>query len=335
MARKLVGMRERPGRRSTLSGMDPLTALLAGPRASGAFLLRSVFDPPWSLRIEDRAPLTVLTTVRGEGWVVPDGAEPVPLCPGDLVIVRGPDPYTVADRPQTPPQVVIHPGQVSTTVDGERMCEELDQGVRTWGSGRDAATVLISGTYQLHGEVSGRLLRALPPVLRLDAAEWGSPLVALLEAEIGRDEPGQEAVLDRLLDLLLISALRCWFARDGRAPAWYRAHSDPLVGPALGLLHADPARAWTVHDLAAECGASRAALAKRFTDLVGEPPMAYLTGWRLARAADLLAEPDATLAAVARRVGYGSGFALSAAFKRVRGISPQQFRDRAGAGATA
>ncbi|WP_051732347.1 AraC family transcriptional regulator [Kitasatospora phosalacinea] len=317
--------------------MDALTALLTGPRASGAFLLRSVFDPPWSLRIEDRAPLTVLTTVRGTGWVVPDGAAPVPLHPGDLVIVRGPEPYTVADLPQTPPQVVIHPGQVSTTVGGERMCEELDQGVRTWGTGRDAATVLLSGTYQLHGEVSGRLLRALPPVLRLDAGEWASALPALLEAEIGRDEPGQDAVLDRLLDLLLISALRSWFAReDGRAPAWYRAHSDPLVGRALGLLHADPARAWTVRDLAAECGVSRAALARRFTDLVGEPPMAYLTGWRLARAADLLAEPDATLSAVARKVGYGSGFALSAAFKRVRGISPQQFRDRsaaAGAGA--
>ncbi|MFJ5232270.1 AraC family transcriptional regulator [Kitasatospora sp. NPDC088391] len=312
--------------------MDALTALLAGPRARGAFLLRSVFDPPWSLRIEDRAPLTLLTTVRGDGWIVPDGAAPVPLRPGDLVIVRGPEPYTVADRPDTPPQVVVLPGQVSATPDGERLCEEFDQGGRTWGPARDAATVLLSGTYQLHGEVGGRLLRALPPVLRLDAAEWSSPLVALLEAEIDRDEPGQEAVLDRLLDLLLISALRRWFAgADGRAPAWYRAHADPLVGRALTLLHTDPARAWTVHGLAAECGVSRAALARRFTGLVGEPPMAYLTDWRLAQAADLLAAPDATLDAVARRVGYGSGFALSAAFKRVRGISPQRFRELAAA----
>ncbi|MFD7641053.1 AraC family transcriptional regulator [Kitasatospora sp. NPDC059795] len=315
--------------------MDALAALLTGPRAQGAFLLRSVFDPPWAIRIEDRAPLTVLTTVRGDGWIVPDGGPPVPLRVGDLAIVRGPEPYTVADRPETAPQVVIHPGQVSTTPAGERMCEELDQGVRTWGTARDASTVLLSGTYQLHGEVSGRLLRALPPVLRLSAEEWSSPLVGLLEAEIGRDEPGQEAVLDRLLDLLLISALRCWFSRDagGHAPAWYRAHADAVVGRALGLLHSDPARAWTVHELAAEAGVSRAALARRFTDLVGEPPMAYLTHWRLAQAADLLAEPDATLTAVARRVGYGSGFALSAAFKRVRGLSPQQFREQAGAAA--
>jgi len=310
--------------------MDPLTALLAGPRAQGAFLLRSVFDPPWAVRIRDEAPLTLLTLVRGEAWVVPDGEPAVRLAVGDLAIVRGPEPYTIADHPATRPQVVIHPGQVSSTPGGDGLCEELDQGVRTWGDGPDAATVLLSGTYQLRGEVSGRLLRALPTVLLLPAAEYDSPLAGLLEAEIGRDEPGQEAVLDRLLDLLLITALRAWFARPvAEAPAWFRAHGDQVVGPALGLLHADPARPWTVAALAAETGVSRAALARRFTELVGEPPMAYLTGWRLALAADLLAEPDATLAAVARRVGYSSAFALSAAFKRVRGLSPSQHREAA------
>ncbi|GAA2743893.1 AraC family transcriptional regulator [Kitasatospora cinereorecta] len=311
--------------------MDALGALLSGPRAQGAFLLRSVFDPPWAVRIRDEAPLTVLSMARGEGWLVPDRGPAVRLRPGDLAVVRGPEPYTVADDPATGPQVVIHPGQVSTTPDGQLLCEELDQGVRTFGSAPDAASVLLSGTYQLRGEVSGRLLRALPAVLLLTAEEWSSPLLPLLAEEIGRDEPGQEVVLDRLLDLLLISALRAHFARpSGAAPAWYRAHGDPVVGPALGLLHADPARPWTVGGLAAEVGSSRAALARRFTELVGEPPMAYLTGWRLALAADLLAEPDATLAAVARRVGYGSAFALSAAFKRVRGVSPQQYRAAAG-----
>ncbi|MFG3224117.1 AraC family transcriptional regulator [Kitasatospora sp. NPDC048194] len=305
--------------------MDALSALLTGPRAQGAFLLRSVFDPPWSVRIADLAPLTLITVVRGDGWVVPDDGPPVPLGTGDLAVVRGPDPYTLADLPDRVPQLVVHPGQVSTTPDGAGMCETLDLGVRAWGPG--GGTVLLSGTYQLRGEVSGRLLRALPPVLRLGADEWSSPLPALLEAEIGRDEPGQEAVLDRLLDLLLISALRSHFTRDAeRAPAWYRAHADPVVGRALSLLHTDPARGWTVRDLAAGTGVSRAALARRFTELVGEPPMAYLTGWRLAQAADLLADPALTLDAVARRVGYGSGFALSAAFKRVRGVSPQQFR---------
>ena len=140
-----------------------------------------------------------------------------------------------------------------------------------------------------------------------------------------RDEPGQEVVLDRLLDLLVIAVLRAWFARAD-APPWYRAHSDPAVGRALQLLHHNPAHPWTVGELASQVGLSRAALARRFTELVGEPPMTYLTGWRLALAADLLREPGSTLGAVADEVGYSSPFALSTAFKRQRGMSPQQYR---------
>ena len=143
--------------------------------------------------------------------------------------------------------------------------------------------------------------------------------------EIVKDEPGQEVVLDRLLDLLVIAAVRAWFSGpDAEAPAWYRAHTDPVVGKALRMLHNNPAHPWTVAELAAECGISRAGLARRFTDLVGEPPMTFLTGWRLALAADLLRETDATVGSVANQVGYGSPFALSTAFKRVHGISPRQ-----------
>jgi AraC-like DNA-binding protein len=104
-----------------------------------------------------------------------------------------------------------------------------------------------------------------------------------------------------------------------------------VVGGALRLMHADPARPWTVAELASETGVSRAALARRFHELVGEPPMSFLTGWRLTLAADLLREPGATVGSVAAQVGYGSGFALSAAFKRVRGMSPQAFRAAAAA----
>ena len=140
-------------------------------------------------------------------------------------------------------------------------------------------------------------------------------------------------MLDRLLDLLLIAVLRTWFARpEAEAPGWYRAHADPIVGPALRALHDDPAHQWTVAELADGAGVSRAALARRFNDLVGEPPMSFLTGWRIALAADLLREPGATVGSVAPQVGYGSPFALSTAFKRVRGMSPQHFRRAAAAG---
>jgi AraC-like DNA-binding protein len=206
-------------------------------------------------------------------------------------------------------------------------------GIRTWGNSPAGSTVMLNGTYEAEGEVSRRMMGALPPMLVLPADSWESPLLSLLATEIVKDEPGQEAVLDRLLDLLLIAVLRAWFARpDAEAPAWYRAYSDPVVGLALRLIHNDPANRWTVAKLAAETGVSRAALARRFNELVGEPPMAFLTEWRLALAADLLLDPEATVGSVAHQVGYASPFALSTAFKRVRGVSPQQHKLAAAAG---
>jgi AraC-like DNA-binding protein len=310
--------------------MDAVAGLLDGPRARDAFLLRSTMDPPWSLRIQDEAPLTLVAIVRGDAWIVLDAGEPVRLGAGDVAILRGPDPYTVADDPATPPQAIIQPGQRCTTPDGQELAQMRDLGVRTWGNSPDGATVMLTGTYQLDGEVSQRLLRALPPLLVLRDADWDCPVIPLLADEIVKDEPGQEAVLDRLLDLLLIAVLRAWFARpEADAPAWYRAHADPVVGSALRMLHHSPDHAWTVAELAHEIGVSRAALARRFNELVGEPPMTFLTGWRIALAADLLREPGATVGSVAHQVGYGSPFALSTAFKRVRGVSPQEYRRRA------
>jgi AraC-like DNA-binding protein len=310
--------------------MDVLAGLLDGPRARGAFLMRSLLTPPWSLRIQDGASLTLVAVVRGDAWVVPDDRDAVRLRPGDVAIARGPAPYTVADDPSTPPQIVIHPGQVTATPQGEELCEEMSLGIRTWGDDPDGPTMLLTGTYERSGEVSQRLLAALPDLLVLPEDAWDRPLVPMLGHEIVKDDPGQEAMLDRLLDRLLIAVLRAWFSRpDADAPAWYRAQSDPVVGHALRLLHNNRAHPWTVAGLADATGVSRAALARRFTELVGEPPMAYLTEWRLALAADLLREPDATVNAVARQVGYSNGFALSAAFKRVRGVSPQRYRTMA------
>ncbi|MEA2129845.1 MAG: hypothetical protein QOJ85_2736 [Solirubrobacteraceae bacterium] len=309
--------------------MDAIAGLLDGPRAREAFMLRSSLAAPWSLRIRDEAPLTVVAMLGGDAWIVPDDGDAVPLRAGDVAIIRGPEHYTVADDPATPPQVAVEPGQVCVSLGpaGEELVESFSLGVRTWGNSDDPTTEMLTGIYQLDGEVSKRLLRALPPLIVLHEDEWDCPVVPLLADEIVKDQPGQEAVLDRLLDLLLIAVLRAWCARpDSGAPEWYRAYGDPLVGHALRLLHHNPAHPWTVAELARETGASRAALARRFNELVGEPPMTFLTSWRIALAADLLLEPGATIGSVAHEVGYGSPFALSTAFKRVRGISPQQHR---------
>ncbi|WP_155358336.1 AraC family transcriptional regulator [Acrocarpospora macrocephala] len=303
--------------------MDALHGLLDGPRARDAFVLRAVMRPPWAVRVQDEAPLALVAVVRGDAWVLRDGSRPVRLSAGDVVITRGPEPYTFADDPATEPQVVVNPGNRCETPDGADLSQAMGLGVRSWGNAVDGPFMMLIGSYEPRSEVSGRLLRALPPMLV--ASDGDAALVRLLEREIVKDGPGQEAVLDRLLDLLLITTLRGWFARSD-APLWFQAMSDPVVGRALRLLHAEPARPWTVASLAAAVGVSRAALARSFTPLVGQSPMAYLAEWRLTLAADLLREGEATVGAVAAKVGYGSAFALSTAFKRVRGVSPQEHR---------
>jgi AraC-like DNA-binding protein len=314
--------------------MDALTSLLDEVRSSGALFGRNIVTPPWSIRFAEDSPLTLVVMLRGAGWIVPDDADPVAIAEAGVAVVTGRGPFTVAgDREATtPPRYVLHPGDRCTAADGREATDDLRLGVRTCGDSLDGPTALLTGTYPVRGLVSARLVQALPRVLVIPRTGRLGPALDLAEAEIERDEPGQQAVLDRLLDLLLLSALREWFARpDVEPPAWYRALGDPVVGRALRRMHTEPSRPWTVAELAAEVGVSRATFARRFTTLVGEPPMTYLTSWRLCLAADLLARTDATVDAVARRVGYESGFGLSVAFRRVYGTRPSQYRATAAA----
>jgi AraC-like DNA-binding protein len=320
---------------STVKHMDDLASLLDGPRARNAFLLRCPMRRPWAIRLQDEAPLTVTSVVRGHVWALPDADEPVLLQEGDVVVSVGPDHWTVADDPATQPSVVIHPGQHCTTADGRSLEQEMDRGVRTWGNATldEADDLMVTGAYWVQAEVGRRLLQTLPSLLILREGELDSPLVSVLADEVGRDRPGQEAVLDRLLDLLLIDVLRTWFTRaDSPAPRWWTGQTDPVLGPVLQTLQHNPAHPWTVVGLARMAGLSRAAFARRFTTVLGEPPMAYLTRWRILLAADLLLDPNATVASVAIRVGYGTPFALSVAFKREMGASPRDYRARAVAG---
>ncbi|AFC52382.1 MULTISPECIES: AraC family transcriptional regulator [Mycobacterium] len=310
--------------------MDAVVGLLDGVRARGAFVLRMMMDPPWSLRIQDDAPLAIICQTHGSAVIVGDDSGTDWLRPGDIALTRGTQHYVFADDPGTAPTAVIHPGQRCTTQTGDDLHFEMSLGVRTWGNSPSGATRSIVCAYEGRSEVSARLLDALPAVLVLRADEWDSPLVPLLASEAGRGGPGQEAYLDRLLDLLLIGVLRIWFDNDVNAPAWWHAERDAVVGPALKLIYSNPAHPWTVANLAAAVGASRAAFARRFTEQVGEPPIAFLTGWRLALAADLLRSSQATIAAVAREVGYATPFALSTAFKRAYGVSPNTHRAGAG-----
>ena len=286
-------------------------------------------DPPWSMSIKDEAPLTLICQTHGSAVIVGDSSGTVWIHPGDVALTRGTEHYVFADDPATIPMIVIHPGQRCTTLSGETLKFEMAIGVRTWGNSPSGATRSLICAYEGRSEVSARLLDALPTVLVLRAGEWETPLIDLLAAEAGNDGPGQEAYLDRMLDLLLIAVLRTWFDRDENAPTWWLAEHDPIVGPALKLMYNYAAHSWTVANLAAAVGCSRAVFASRFTEQIGEPPIAFLTTWRLALAADLLRSSQTTIAAVARQVGYSTPFALSSAFKRAYGVSPNAYRANA------
>lgn len=310
---------------SNLDKMDVFGDLFRGVRAHGSLFGSSTLTAPWALHFVDGAPLTLCTVLGGSGWIVPEHGSPEPLRAYETVVVRGPATFTFVDRLDTPAEPIAC-GEFCATPEQGGTRHRL--GWSDTDPSKADATTLIVGAYPVRGEISRQLLEVLPVVLRVEAGGTGDAVLDHLAAEVAADVPGQQVVLDRLLDWMLVCTLREWFDRPGgQPPAWWAAQRDPVAGHALRLLHADPEAPWTVATLADRIGVSRSTLAKRFADLVGEPPLTYLTRWRMTLAADLLIErQEATVAAVARTVGYSEPFGFSAAFKRVRGVNPSEFR---------
>jgi len=313
--------------------MDVLSDLLHRAHARNALVRQLIQRPPWALAFTGVPPLTVVAALGGDASVRLDdaGVAPVRLAPGDIALIGGAHAHTIADDVSTPPQAVIHGGRKHVLDGGEGAAgAQRSLGPRTYGDGLPGATVMLRGACELRGEAGARLLGMLPPLAVVPAGPRTRAALDLLATEVTRDEPGQDAVLHRLLDLVLVLALRAWCAApEAAVPSWHRALADPAVGAALRLLHERPAHRWTVAELAAGVGMSRAAFAARFRSTVGEPPLTYLTGWRMTLGADLLSDTDATVAAVAREIGYADAFAFSVAFKRAHGVSPSAWRRRA------
>ncbi|MDJ0340358.1 AraC family transcriptional regulator [Streptomyces sp. H10-C2] len=176
------------------------------------------------------------------------------------------------------------------------------------------------------------LLADLPPVLQLSTRDGRHhalrAVIDLLDSEVTNCHPGADAVVPALLDTLLLYLLRAWFEDQCTRTkgGWAAALQDQAIGAALSVIHTGPAHPWTVEELGARAGLSRAAFARRFTTLVGQPPLAYLTWWRMTTAGRLLRESDAPLRVVAGQAGYVSEFAFAKAFKREYALSPGRYR---------
>ena len=207
-------------------------------------------------------------------------------------------------------------------------------------AGSGAATTFICAAYDYDIDVAQPLMNLLPDVLHVPADRVAgrdiAALVELLAGEVGVQRPGSRSGTARLIDLLLIAAIRSWLAnasRDG-APSWLKALRDPTIGRILALLHERPGERWTLDALAREVHLSRATLARRFTTEVGEPPLTYLARWRMHLAAQRLKYSTDTVETIAREVGYTSEFAFNRAFARHRGHPPGRYRRMARASMT-
>jgi AraC-like DNA-binding protein len=301
--------------------MDVLTDLLQRSSARGAAFSRTTAHGDWGLRFGGGAALAVHVVVEGEMHVWTTQPErAVRLLPGDIALVREPAAQHLAHTPGAacrPAAEVMGPG---AGVSHAMSLGKPSDGPRA---------TFFCGAYRFEGDLCQSLLAALPDLLPMRPAA-GSTLRAtldLLAGEMLRDEPGQQTLLDRLLDVALVQILREYLtSRDDAAPGWFRASADERIGAALRALHADPAHAWTVAELAEVAALSRSAFARQFTELVGLAPLAYLNDWRMALARERLRDTEARLAAIADALGYASEFSFAAAFKRHHGVAPGRWR---------
>jgi AraC-like DNA-binding protein len=277
---------------------------------------------------EGALPVSLHTVLAGELTCERDGAPVVRARQGDLLLIPG-GRYRFVHQPGMPARPAAE-FLARGPVPGTARTYSAGDGPHVPDAARDRQeAALVCGAYTFDGGLCSSVLAALPSVTMIPSAGNGrlTTLLSLLAEEVGSGAPGQQTVLDKLLDLLLVSALRAHWAAPGAAPPrWFSALGDPIAGPALRAMHEAPARPWTVADLAAHAGVSRATLARRFAAATGLPPIAYLTRWRMELAKEALRSPQTTLASIARDTGYCDEFALAAAFKRETGISPGQYR---------
>ncbi|WP_222932680.1 AraC family transcriptional regulator [Nocardia yunnanensis] len=311
--------------------MDPLSRLLSGIRAEGSILTHAVMPAPWTIRFADRAPLTMITVLRGGGTLLLPGGERRTIGVGDTALVRGPSEFRLVSSDSANP--TSKDGEPADATEYEIACftagsdcGDTELTGISWGDEADA-TALVVGAYRTSTRRHDRLLCALPAVLvvydDMDSCAWFEQAAAAAVDQ----SAGSQAMMDRLLDWTLVCTMRSWFEQAGpAAPTWFRGLADPIVAPALHAMHTAPGNAWTVASLAAEARVSRALFAKRFTAVMGQPPLSYLTETRMDEAEELLTDTDLTIAQIAGSVGYADPFGFSAAFKRHRGISPTAFR---------
>jgi AraC-like DNA-binding protein len=296
--------------------VDVLTDALASMRTGRASSVRTEARAPWGLRFGAIAGAGFHVVLQGTCWLLPPSGDPLPLSPGDLVFLRTGHEHVLCDDPRSAIQDFI-PDRVDSTSPIGRITLE----------GQGMKTVLLCGAYQLDQARPHPLLLSLPDVIHLPARPGTHPelqsAISLLGTELEQSRPGADGIVPALVEMLLLYVVRAWL--DENQDGWALALGDAAVAHALRSIHQAPEHQWTVEELATNAALSRPAFARRFAALVGEPPLTYLTRWRMTVAARLLAESNPTLKELADHTGYGNEFAFAKAFKREFGVAPGRY----------
>lgn len=301
---------------------DPLGEVLQLLQLSGVLYCNAELTDPWGIEIPDLpGVMNVEVVTSGHCWIELDGEPPVFMPEGSLVLVPRGNRHVLRGNP----------GDRTTALEQipvERIGDRFENMV--FGGGGRTTRITYYGV-RFDPYVADRLVRLLPTLLHLrtdiDDGSWLTSTIRFIAREARQRQPGSELIITRLADILVIHAIRAWIA-DAREEerGWIVALHDRQVGKALSLMHRDPGQPWQVESLARETGMSRSGFSARFTELVGEPAMQYLTTLRMQLAMRELNQTTDTLARIAERVGYQSEPAFNRAFKRVIGMPPGAVR---------
>lgn len=303
--------------------MDALSAVLRTVYPRGRVYCRTELGPPWGMEFPSGPKAYFHVVLRGVCRLRLGQSDVVDLRPGDLALLPHGSGHRLLD------------GQGSAAVPLDRFWREepASHGSRVLRLGvGPVETELICGAFELDQPEDHPLIALLPPCIVApgeggETAPWLSATLQQLANEMRQARPGAELLIARFLDVILVQTVRVWLETQPlERPSWLGALRDPDLGMVLGLMHGAPDRPWTVATLAAEVAMSRSVFAQRFKALVGEPPLVYLTNWRLSMAAQWLRTERGPVLEIALRAGYGSEAAFSKAFKRRFGLSPITYR---------
>jgi AraC-like DNA-binding protein len=296
--------------------MDPISDVFTALEVQSVIYGRSEFGAPWGIRFP-AGHASFGMVLRGHCWLQVEGSGELSLDGGDCYVLPRGVAYSLRDEAS------------SALADFDQVIKAFQVSRHYGGDGR--TTVMLTGCFTLDSSFSKPVVDLLPSTIHIKADEPQSSTlqntIRLLADEMQHDAPGSQVIVNRLTDVFFLQAVRFYMSQQKDcASHWLRAVGDPQIGRVLTAMHGDMARLWTVEELAAEGGMSRAGFALRFKQLVGETPLEYLTRWRMYKATRLLRDRGRKLLEVANSVGYDSDAAFNRAFKRTHGVSAGEYR---------